>query len=195
MSKSYKELMNQITTFIFDVDGVLTDGTIHVTPTGEMLRNMNIRDGYAMKAAVENGYTVAWGSDVSEKGFTRNGIGLLPETKAENLNGTDQAKWVGKQKDMKYDIKGPMIEEKVTQESRQKGFDNYQTTDDHGMLIYGIAKDQNGTPYYMVKNSWGTDNKYKGTWYVSKPFVMSKTINILVHKDAVPKDIRKKLGI
>ncbi|HNX88547.1 MAG TPA: C1 family peptidase [Paludibacteraceae bacterium] len=145
--------------------------------------------------AVENGYTVAWGSDVSEKGFTRNGIGLLPETKAENLNGTDQAKWVGKQKDMKYDIKGPMIEEKVTQESRQKGFDNYQTTDDHGMLIYGIAKDQNGTPYYMVKNSWGTDNKYKGTWYVSKPFVMSKTINILVHKDAVPKDIRKKLGI
>ncbi len=145
--------------------------------------------------AVENGYTVAWGSDVSEKGFTRNGIGLLPETKSENLNGTDQAKWVGKQKDMKYDIKGPMIEEKVTQESRQKGFDNYQTTDDHGMLIYGIAKDQNGTPYYMVKNSWGTDNKYKGTWYVSKPFVMSKTINILVHKDAVPKDIRKKLGI
>jgi len=145
--------------------------------------------------AVENGYTVAWGSDVSEKGFTRNGIGILPETKAENLNGSDQAKWVGKQKDMKFDIKGPMIEEKITQESRQKGFDNYQTTDDHGMLIYGTAKDQNGTPYYMVKNSWGTDNKYKGTWYVSKPFVMSKTINILVHKDAVPKDIRKKLGI
>ena len=88
-----------------------------------------------------------------------------------------------------------MIEEKVTQESRQKGFDNYQTTDDHGMQIYGIAKDQNGAQYYMVKNSWGTDNKYKGIWYVSKPFVMSKTINILVHKDAVPKDIRKKMGI
>lgn len=145
--------------------------------------------------AVDNGYTVAWGADVSERGFTRNGIGILPETKAENLTGTDQAKWIGKQKDMKFDIKGPMIEEKVTQESRQKGFDNYQTTDDHGMQIYGIAKDQNGAQYYMVKNSWGTDNKYKGIWYVSKPFVMSKTINILVHKDAVPKDIRKKMGI
>lgn len=145
--------------------------------------------------AVENGYTVAWGADVSEKGFTRNGIGLLPETKAENLTGTDQAKWVGKQKETKYDIKGPLLEEKVKQESRQKGFDNYQTTDDHGMLIYGTAKDQNGAQYYMVKNSWGTDNKYKGIWYVSKPFVMSKTINILVHKDAVPKDIRKKMGI
>ena len=68
MSKSYKELMNQITTFIFDVDGVLTDGTIHVTPTGEMLRNMNIRDGYAMKAAVENGYTVCIISGGSNEG-------------------------------------------------------------------------------------------------------------------------------
>ena len=75
------------------------------------------------------------------------------------------------------------------------GADAPVPTDDHGMQIYGIAKDQNGAQYYMVKNSWGTDNKYKGIWYVSKPFVMSKTINILVHKDAVPKDIRKKMGI
>ncbi|VBB47426.1 Peptidase C1A papain [uncultured Paludibacter sp.] len=147
--------------------------------------------------AINNGYTVAWGSDVSEKGFTRNGIGLLPETKKENLAGTDQAKWLDIQKEKnerKFDIKGPLQEEKVTQETRQKGFDNYQTTDDHGMLIFGIAKDQNGTEYYMVKNSWGTDNKYKGIWYVSKPFVLDKTINILVNKNAVPQDIRKKLG-
>ena len=146
--------------------------------------------------AVENGYTVAWRADVSEKGFTRNGIGVLPETKKENLVGTDQAKWVGAPTPTgKYTVNGPVKEQNVTQESRQLGFDNYQTTDDHGMLIYGIAKDQNGDRYYMVKNSWGEDSKYKGIWYVSKPFVMEKTINILVHKDAVPKDIRKKLGI
>ena len=146
--------------------------------------------------AVENGYTVAWGADVSEKGFTRNGIGVLPETKPENLVGTDQAKWLGTQTPGgKFTINGPVKEQQVTQESRQLGFDNYQTTDDHGMLIYGIAKDQNGDRYYMVKNSWGEDSKYKGIWYVSKPFVMEKTINILVHKDAVPKEIRKKLGI
>ncbi len=146
--------------------------------------------------AIENGYTLAWGSDVSEKGFTRNGIGVLPETDAEKLEGTDQARWLGKQSASgKYDIRGPVKEQTVTQESRQLGFDNYQTTDDHGMLIYGISKDQNGTPYYMVKNSWGTDTKYQGIWYVSKPFVMSKTMNIMLHKDAIPKDIRKKLGL
>ena len=145
--------------------------------------------------AVNNGYTIAWGSDVSEKGFTRDGLGLLPETKKENLPGTDQAKWLDLQKSSKFEIKGPLKEIQPTQESRQKEFDNYQTTDDHGMLIYGIAKDQNGTEYYLVKNSWGTDSKYKGIWYVSKPFVQQKTINIFVHKNAVPQDIRKKLGI
>lgn len=148
--------------------------------------------------AINNGYTVAWGTDVSEKGFTRNGLGLLPETKKENLAGTDQAKWLdiqNEKNERKFDIKGSLLEQKVTQESRQKEFDNYQTTDDHGMLIFGIAKDQAGTEYYMVKNSWGTDSKYKGIWYVSKPFVLQKTINIFVHKNAVPQDIRKKLGI
>lgn len=146
--------------------------------------------------AINNGYCVAWASDVSEKGFTRDGLGLLPETKKENLAGTDQAKWLDLQsKDKKYEIKGALKEVTPTQESRQKEFDNYQTTDDHGMIIFGIAKDQNGTEYYMVKNSWGTDSKYKGIWYVSKPFVMEKTIDIMVNKNAVPQDLRKKLGI
>ena len=149
--------------------------------------------------AVDKGYTIAWGSDVSEKGFTRNGVAVNPELKKENLPGSDQARWLNiSQKEMEAKIlaaNGPQPEVKVTQELRQEGFDNYQTTDDHGMVIYGSAKDQNGTKYYLVKNSWGTDSKYKGIWYASESFVLHKTINIVVHKDAVPKDILKKLGV
>ncbi len=146
--------------------------------------------------ALKNGYTIAWGSDVSEKGFTRNGTGVLPETDKTVIEGTDQAKWLATQKGKrKYEIKGNVKEQTVTQESRQKGFDNYQTTDDHGMQIFGIAKDQYGKEYYMVKNSWGTNNEYKGIWYISKTFAYAKTMNILVHKKAIPKKIRKKLGL
>ncbi|OIP81779.1 MAG: aminopeptidase [Porphyromonadaceae bacterium CG2_30_38_12] len=149
--------------------------------------------------AVDKGFTIAWGSDVSEKGFTRNGVAVNPEVKLANLPGSDQAKWCGiSQKDMEakiYKTNGPQPEVKVTQEIRQQSFDNYQTTDDHGMVIYGKALDQNGTKYYLVKNSWGTDSKYKGIWYASESFVQHKTINIVVHKDAVPKEILKKLGI
>ncbi len=147
--------------------------------------------------AIDKGFTIAWGSDVSEKGFTRNGIAVNPEVKLNNLPGTDQARWLGiSQKEMEekiYKAKGPQPEIKVTQELRQQGFDNYETTDDHGMVIYGTAKDQNGTKYYLVKNSWGTDNNYKGIWYTSESFVAHKTINIVVHKDAVPKEILKKM--
>ena len=149
--------------------------------------------------AINNGYCIAWGSDVSEKGFSRDGVGVDPEVKLTNFTGSDQAKWVGiSQKEMEekiYKLNGPQQEVKVTQELRQKDFDNYLTTDDHGMVIYGIAKDQNGTKYYLVKNSWGTDSKYKGIWYVSEAFVKHKTINIVVNKNAVPKEILKKLGI
>jgi len=148
--------------------------------------------------AVNNGYTVAWGSDVSESGFTRDGIAVMPDAdRGAELTGSDMARWTGltaadKRKEL---TSRPLPEITVTQEMRQTAFDNWETTDDHGMLIYGIAKDQNGKEYYMVKNSWGTSNKYKGTWYASKPFVAYKTINILVHKDAVPKALLKKLGI
>ena len=83
----------------------------------------------------------------------------------------------------------------VTQEMRQKAYDNYETTDDHGMQIYGIAKDQLGKKYYMVKNSWGTNSRYDGIWYASEAFVAYKTMNIVVHKDAIPKAIKSKLGL
>ena len=151
--------------------------------------------------AINNGYTIAWGADVSEKGFTRDGIAIVPDVKSMETSGSDQAKWVGLSKKEKDEelaklIKQPGCKElAITQEMRQKGYDNYETTDDHGMQIYGIAKDQNGKKFYMVKNSWGPSGKYKGTWYASKAFVEYKTINILVHKDAIPKDIAKKIGI
>ena len=145
--------------------------------------------------AIEKGYTVAWGSDVSETGFTRNGIAVaLAETK--NTSGSDQERWVGKADAPKEEAKVALPEEvTVTQEMRQEGYDRKTTTDDHGMHIYGLAKDQNGTKYFMVKNSWGESGKYKGIWYASETFVKFKTLNIVVHKDALPKDIAKKLGI
>jgi aminopeptidase C len=147
--------------------------------------------------AVDKGYPVAWGSDVSEIGFTRTGIAVLPDMNRPDLTGSDMARWTGLTADdkRKEETSNPGPEKAVTQEMRQAGFENWETTDDHGMLIYGIAKDQNGKAYYMVKNSWGTDNKYKGTWYVSKPFVEYKTMNILVHKDAIPKEIAKKIKL
>lgn len=146
--------------------------------------------------AVEQGYTIAWGADVSETGFTRQGIGVVPDAdNGAEITGSDMARWTGLSKEDKQKelTSKPLQELEITQEMRQEAYDNWETTDDHGMLIYGLATDQNGKPYYMVKNSWGTKNKYDGTWYISKAFVAYKTMNILVHKDALPKAIAKKL--
>ena len=149
--------------------------------------------------AIDKGYTMAWGADVSEIGFTRKGIGVVPD--AENgadLTGSDMAHWVGMSESSKKEelTKRPLPELEITQEMRQKAFDTWETTDDHGMQIFGRAKDQNGKLYYMVKNSWGTQKSdYKGIWYVSRAFLMYKTNDILVHKDAIPSDLKKKMGI
>lgn len=150
--------------------------------------------------AINNGYAIAWGSDVSEKGFTRNGIAVAADIEALESSGSDQARWVGlsqmeKDAEIKKLVEKPCKEIEVTQKLRQQAYDNYQTTDDHGMLIYGIAKDQTGKKFYMVKNSWGTESKYKGIWYASETFVAYKTVNIVLHKDALPKTIKSKLGI
>lgn len=146
--------------------------------------------------AIDNGYTAAWGTDVSETGFTRNGLALnVPEPKAKT--GSDQEKWVGKEAVKEDSLQKKKIVEElpVTQESRQEAFDNKTTTDDHGMQIYGTAKDQDGRKYFLVKNSWGETGAYKGIWYASDAFVRAKSLDIVVHKDALPKAIRKKLGI
>ena len=150
-----------------------------------------------MYNAINKGYTVAWASDVSEKGFTRDGLAVMPVEEKKAAAGSDQERWVGKAKDEpKEEVKTELPKEMtITQEMRQEGYDNKTTTDDHGMHIYGVAKDQNGTQYFMVKNSWGETGKYKGIWYASDAFVRYKTLNIVVHKDALPKHIAKKLGI
>ena len=148
--------------------------------------------------AIENGYTIAWGSDVSEDGFTRNGLAVMPDLeKGQELGGSDMARWLKMTAAEKKaeSITRPMPQKWCTQEERQLGYDNWETTDDHGMLIYGKAKDQQGTEYYLVKNSWGKAGKYKGIWYASKAFVRYKTMNIVVHKDALPKNIKKNLGL
>ena len=149
--------------------------------------------------AINEGYTVAWATDVSEVGFTRSGIAVIPDEDAPENIGSDQAHWLGlsqNARNMALKAKleaGPIKERNITQEMRQTAFDNYETTDDHGMQIYGIAKDQFGNKYYMVKNSWGNSGNYNGLWYVSEAFVKYKTMSIVINKNAMPKEIAKKL--
>ena len=151
--------------------------------------------------AIENGYTVGWAADVSEGGFKWNkGYAVNPEPKTgENLEGTELSRWVKlSDKDREnatFDIKGPVKEKKVTQEMRQQSFDNFQTTDDHGMVIVGTATDQKGNRYYKVKNSWDTNQVYDGYFYVSEPYFLEKTLSIMVNKGAVPSKIAKKANL
>lgn len=148
--------------------------------------------------AIMNGYTVAWGGDVSETGFTRDGLAILyDENPEQGLEGSDMAHWLGltaAQRRSEVMAKGFEAPEMTpTQEQRQKEYDNWELTDDHGMLIYGIARDQNGRKWYMVKNSWGETGEYKGTWYMTENFIVAKCMDFLVNKNALPKDIAKKL--
>ncbi|WP_294080149.1 aminopeptidase C [Proteiniphilum sp. UBA5384] len=151
--------------------------------------------------ALMKGYTVGWASDVSEAGFSREGIAIIPDENAAENAGSDQAKWLGlstreRDADLKSRIgKEVLAEKEITQEMRQESFDNYQTTDDHGMQIYGIAKDQNGNKFFMVKNSWGEAGPYKGIWYASDPFVRYKTLSVVLHRDAIPAETTIKLGL
>lgn len=147
--------------FILEVPDNFSHGEFYNIPIDDLQR--------AVEAAVVNGYTVAWDADVSEKGFSfKHGVAILP--KASEMDKL----W-----------KEVVEEQDVTQESRQVGFDNQSTTDDHLMHIIGLSTDQNGAKYFVIKNSWGTGNKYGGLQYVSMPYFRAKTISVLVHKDAV----------
>ncbi len=147
-------------------------------------------------AAVRNGYTFAWGADVSESYFSRDGVARVPATLKDNdITGSDAARWTGSNAQNGAAIKTSNDEKTITQELRQLGYDNWETTDDHGMVIYGLAKNKKGDEYFMVKNSWGDYGKYHGMFYASKAYVAYKTMNILIHKSAIPAHIAKKLGL
>ena len=155
-----------------------------------------------MDNALNKGYTVAWDGDVSEKGFSHvNGVAINPEVTAiESFEGTDRARFENLNTEQRlaevYKFEKPFPEIKVTPEIRQAGYESFVTTDDHLMHLTGIVKDQNGTKYYITKNSWGTErNKFGGYLNMSESYVRAKTIAIMVHKDAIPTDLRKKLGL
>lgn len=178
--------------FVLEVPDNWMWGQVYNLPMEEMMR--------VVDHALENGYTLAWGTDVSEKGFSRTkAIGVIPETDPKSMSGTEAERWgslTAKEREAAlYSFEKPTKEREITQEMRQEAFDNYETTDDHGMVIMGTAKDQNGTIYYKVQNSWDTVKPYDGFWYFSKPFVAYKTTDLMVNKKALPKDIAKKLGL
>ena len=178
--------------FVLEVPDNWMWGKVYNIPMDEMMR--------VVDHALENGYTLAWGTDVSEKGFSRTkAIGVIPETDPKSMSGTEAERWgamTAKEREAAlFTFDKPMKEREITQEMRQEAFDNYETTDDHGMVIVGTAKDQNGTIYYKVQNSWDTVKPYDGFLYFSKPFVAYKTTDLMVNKKALPKDIAKKLGL
>ncbi len=178
--------------FILEVPDNWMWGKVYNLPFDELMQ--------VIDHALANGYTVAWGTDVSEKGFSRTkGIGVIPETDPKSMDGTEAERWgalTAKEREAAlYSFDKPVKERTITQELRQEAFDNYDTTDDHGMVILGTAVDQEGNAYYKVQNSWGIVEPYKGFWYFSKPFVAYKTIDVMVNKKALPKAIAKKLGL
>jgi bleomycin hydrolase len=147
--------------------------------------------------ALANGYTVAWGADVSEKGFSfRNGIALVPSENNIQMSGKDSRNFNDAGADRSSNsFLTPGKEQFITPELRQKAYDNKTTTDDHGMHIVGLYKDQNGTKYLLVKNSWGTGNYPKGYLYVSEAYFRYKTINIYLNKGAINKELSKKINL
>ena len=153
----------------------------------DMIYNVRLNDMTdIIDNALKNGYTVAWATDVSEKSFSwKNGIAYVPTKKVDEMTPEEKENM----------FNGPKPEMEITEEIRQKAFDNYQTTDDHGMHIVGVSKDQDGKEYYIVKNSWGATNDYKGYLYVTKNFIKYKTTALMVNKGAIPPAIAKKMGI
>ena len=178
--------------FIIEVPDNWLWGEVYNVPLNEMMQ--------VIDDAIAEGHPVAWGTDVSEKGFRgAKAIGIIPEEAEKNMVGSDAERW-GKlssaEKEAQiYSLDQPVKEKTITQEMRQTAYDNYETTDDHGMVIVGTAVDQNGSPFYKVQNSWGDRGPYEGFYYFSRPFVEYKTMDIMVNKNVVSKELLKKLGL
>ena len=178
--------------FVIEVPDNWMWGTVYNLPLEELMQTVDY--------AIENGYTIEWATDVSEKGFSRTkAIGIVPDANLEGLDGTEAERWgrltAAERERALYSFDKPVKELTITQQMRQTAFDNYETTDDHGMVIVGTAVDQLGNPYFKVLNSWGVRGPYEGYFYFSRPFFEYKTMSIMVNKNAIPKQIRKKLGI
>ena len=182
-----------------------TQGLLEIPDNWRMERYYNIPLDemiQTMDYALHNGYTIAWDGDVSEKGFSHSkGVAIFPELlKVDNYSTTDRARLEkmspSERTEEAYKFTSPFPEVNVTQEIRQAGFENFTTTDDHLMHLTGIVKDQNGTKYYITKNSWGTDrNAFGGYLNMSESYVRAKTISILLNKNAIPAEIKTKLGL
>ena len=150
--------------------------------------------------ALDNGYTLLWGSDVSEEGFSnRNAIAIVPVSEIAELSGSEKEKWASmsdsERNDRLYDFAEPIPEKQITQEMRQKAFDDYRTQDDHGMHIVGYYKDETGKVFFKVKNTWGESNDQGGYFYASTAFFKYKSLSIMLHKDALMPGIKEKLKI
>lgn len=177
--------------FILEVEDNWAAQPVFNVPLDDMMAVVN--------NAINKGYTVAWATDVSEKGFSfKNGLAIVPEDEtAVTKKGEDNKQFNNAGADKSGSpFDAPCKEKEITQQNRQEAFDNYSTTDDHGMHITGIFKDQTGKVFYHVKNSWGTkNNDCDGYLFASEAFVKYKTMDIMIHKDALPADLKKKLGI
>ncbi|MDD2345006.1 MAG: C1 family peptidase [Bacteroidales bacterium] len=178
--------------FILEIPDNWAWEVVYNLPLNEMMQVMDY--------SLNNGYTIGWASDVSEKGFSfSNGVAIVPETNIKAMDGLERAKWENlSTKDLQkelFSFSKQVPEMIITQENRQLAFDNYETTDDHGMQITGIAKDQFGTKYYLVKNSWNTNNLYDGYFHASETFIKYKTMSIMVNKKSLSKEILKKLNL
>jgi bleomycin hydrolase len=151
-------------------------------------------------STLAEGYPVLWASDVSERGFAwRNGLAVVPEADVTRMDDSELARWVALSEAEKsaalYRFDAPGAEKTITQQMRQEAFDNWETTDDHGMEIVGTATDQNGTQYFKVKNSWGTDGHvYDGYFYASRPFVAYKTMSVMVNRVTLPRELQKRMA-
>jgi bleomycin hydrolase len=177
--------------FVIEIPDNWAFGQCYNVPLDELMQ--------VMEHAVRNGHTFAWGADVSEKGFAfKDGLAIVPEDESTiRIKGRDARYFNDSGADKLGDaFSKPVKQRWVSQEERQLAFDNFETTDDHGMHVTGLAEDQNGERYFIVKNSWGTDrNELEGYFYASAAYARYKTMNIFLHKDALPKDVRKKLGL
>ena len=179
--------------FIIEIPDNWSWGEVYNVPLNELEQIIDY--------SLQKGYTVAWASDISEKGFLtgNKGVAVVPVVKTEQMAENERLRWETlsdrEKEEETFKVTKPVSELEITQEIRQLSFDNFQTTDDHGMLIVGTATDQNGNAYYKIKNSWGDYNKMNGWFYASRAYVKYKTTNIMVNKNGIPPHIRRNLNL